>query len=232
MDMLIIRPRTRDDAGGVTSRIAVWRQKSRKYGPATMERALRCRQDLAVYGPHQAGKSRWLNRMHEHAATLWIKRPAALFRGLEPLATWLEQPEVIAWRGQREDVKPWEKLRQTERLAALLAWMGEAKPVVFLDDAHKLTGRKADVAVQIARAAGVVVHAATEEARLPMSLRMVLQQRDPQIVRLTSEAAYDYTDALIWMLCIICAAAGAWPVAGAIAGLKVLGKGGRAAKQA
>jgi hypothetical protein len=229
--MLIIRPRTRDESGAISSRQAVWRQKSRKWGPATFEQALRCRQDVAIYGPHSAGKSRWLARMHDNAPMLWTRRPALLLRGLDPLATWLEQPALIDWHATRENVPSWEKLRQSDKLAALRQWVDECKPVVLLDDAHKLTGRKADIAVALVRAAGVVVHTASEETRVGLSLRMALQARSPQVVRLASEAAYDYTGALVWVLCLICAAAGAWPIAGAIAGLKVLGRGNRAAKQ-
>jgi hypothetical protein len=230
--MLIIRPRTRDESGALTSRQAVWRQKSRKWGPATFEQALRCRQDVAIYGPHSAGKSRWLARMHEHAPMLWTRRPAAFLHGLEPLATWLEQPALIEWHSTREDVAPWEKLKQADKLAALRLWFETSKPVLLLDDAHKLTGRKADIAAQLVRAAGIVVHTASEEARVSLSLRMSLQARNPQVVRLSSDAAYDYTGPLVWVLCLICAAAGAWPVAAAIGGLKVLGRGSRAAKQA
>lgn len=231
MDMLIIRPRTRDESGAVSSRQAVWRQKSRKFGPATFEQALRCRQDVAIYGPHSAGKSRWLARMYENAPMLWTRRPALLLRGLDPLANWLEQPALIDWHATRENMPPWEKLRQFDKLTALRQWVDECKPVVLLDDAHKLTGRKADVAAHLVRAAGVVVHAASEEARIGLSLRMALQARSPQVVRLASDAAYDYTGVLVWVLCLICAAAGAWPVAAAIGGLKVLGRGSRAAKQ-
>ena len=229
--MLIIQPRTRDASGAVTSRRAVWRQKSRKFGPATFEQALRCRQDVAIYGPHSAGKSRWLARMHEHAPSLWTRRPVALLRGLEPLAVWLEQPALMDWHATREGVQPWEKLRQVDKVAALRHWVEECKPVLLLDDTHKLTGRKADLVAQLVRVAGVVVHTASEEARIGLSLRIALQARGPQVVRLASEAAYDYTGPLVWVLCLICAAAGAWPVAAAIGGLKVLGRGSRAAKQ-
>lgn len=231
MDMLIIRPRTRDESGAVSSRQAVWRQKSRKWGPITFEHALRCRQDVAIYGPHSAGKSRWLARMYEHAPMLWTRRPVALLRGLDSLAQWLEQPALIEWHAAREDVQPWEKLRQVDKLATLRQWVDKCKPVVLLDDAHKLTGRKADVATQLVRSAGIVVHAASEETRIGLSLRLALQARSPQVVRLASDAAYDYTGPLVWVLCLICAAAGAWPVAAAIGGLKVLGRGSRAAKQ-
>ena len=64
-----------------------------------------------------------------------------------------------------------------------------------------------------------------------MSLRLQLGRRNPQVLRLDSSAAYDYTGALVWILCILAAAAGAWPVAAAIGGLKLAARGNRAARQ-
>jgi hypothetical protein len=65
-----------------------------------------------------------------------------------------------------------------------------------------------------------------------MSLRMLLDKRDPQRVQLKSEAAYDITGMALWLLIIVALGAGAWQVAAALGGMKVLGSGRRASKQA
>lgn len=229
MDMLLLRPRAK--RGEKVGRYPVHRVRGRKFGPVLHEQTLQTRRDLAVYGPHSCGKSRWLAKLHGQAGEVWPGRPAFVIRGLEPLQQWLDQPEAGAWHDQQPGAKPWDKLPQHGKLAALIAWAGACKAVLLLDDAHRLAGRKAEIAVALVRAAGLVVHAASEETRIALSLRLALSARDPQVVRLSSDAAYDYTSVFTWALCILAAAMGAWPVAAAIGGLKLVGRGGRAAKQ-
>lgn len=239
MDMLILRPRSKTDGRKRTGRLPVHRVRGRKYGPILHEQTIKASKDIAVYGPHSAGKSRWITKLYDNAAAVWLDQPAALVRGLEPIGQWAEQPAVEAWHDTTRagktaadgtTAKPWAKLKAHERLEAFVTWASDQKAVLLIDDAHKLAARKADVACRLVSAAAIVVHAASEETRISQSLRMALARRDPQVIRLSSSAAYDYTGALTWALCILAAAMGAWPIAAAVGGLKMLGRGGRAAK--
>jgi hypothetical protein len=56
--------------------------------------------------------------------------------------------------------------------------------VLLLDDAHKLTGRKLDVVLQLCRECSRLVIGTWSEQSLPMSLRMLLDRRDPQRIHL------------------------------------------------
>jgi hypothetical protein len=125
----------------------------------------------------------------------------------------------------------WAQLRGFERLAALVAWVEKVRAVLLFDDMHLVTGRKADITRQLIAGCSLVVYSATEPQRIPMSLRTLLQRREPQEINLNSEAAYDASGVFFWFLILLTAAAGAWPVAGALGGLKVLSGGRRAAKQ-
>jgi hypothetical protein len=231
VDILILKKRSAENRK-VSGRLPVHRVRSRKYGPVIHERTLRRTQDIAIFGPHGAGKSYWLGRLAGGAAEVWPGRQSALVRAVEPLADWTEQPAVAAWNDAREDKRAaWAKLRQSERVELLVTWCTEVRAVILVDDMHKLTGRKADVVCRLIEGAHVVVYTASEETRLPMSLRLMLGRRKPQVVSLSSAAAYDYTGALIWSLCILSAAMGAWPIAAAIGAFRVVGGGRRAAKQ-
>lgn len=231
MEMLLLRPRS-SEGRKRAGRVPVYRVRGRKFGPVVHEQALRRTKDIAIYGPHAAGKSRWLAKLHEGAAEVWLDQPSIRIGGLDPLGQWLEQPAVEAWHDSLASGQAWAKLKQHNRIEALIRWAQSQKAVVLLDDAHKITGRKAAVALRLVEAAGIVVHTASEETRIAMSLRMVLARRAPQVIRLSSDAAYDYTNVLTWLLCLVAAAMGAWPIAAAIGGLKMLGRGSRAAKQA
>jgi len=103
--------------------------------------------------------------------------------------------------------------------------------VLILDDAHKLAGRKLDLAIQLARAAGILVTGTFAENSLPMSLRLLVDSRQPQRINLTSEAAYDVTAMGIWLVIIIALGAGWWQLAAVMGGMKVLAGGRRAARQ-
>lgn len=229
--MLLLRPRSKSDGRKRQGRVPVHRVRGRKYGPIVHEQTLKTRQDLAIYGPHSAGKSRWIAKLHAGAADIWMDWPALLIRGMDPITQWIDQPEVAAWHDRRPGVQPWAKLPQHARLEALICWTQEFGAVLLIDDAHRLSGRKADLVLRLVGAARIVVHSASEETRIGQSLRLALARRSPQIVRLSSEAAYDYTSALTWLMCLIAAACGAWPVAVAIGGLKMAARGSRAAKQ-
>ena len=127
--------------------------------------------------------------------------------------------------------RDWTKLKAYERADALIAWIKETKAVVILDDAHKLTGRKLDIAIQVGREAGRFVVGAFAENSIPMSLRMLIERRDPQRVSLTSEAAYDVTSLAMWLFILAAVGAGAWQLAAVVGGMKVLAGGRRAARQ-
>lgn len=209
--------------------VPIVRTKSRKFGDVLDERALSVKRDWLVSGANAAGKSRWLGRLYGEAARIWKQRPAIYLRAVEPLAAWSEDERVKIWCEQHG--QPWSKLRVWERVGQLVAWIEDTRAVVLLDDAHLLTGRKADVALRCVRAAGLVVTSTSAEGRIPITLRLALQGREPERIYLDTDAAYDITPVLAWLLVVMAAAAGAWPLAAAIGGLTMLGRGARAAKQ-
>ena len=69
------------------------------------------------------------------------------------------------------------------------------------------------------------------EQATPMSLRMLIEARDPQKVLLKSEAAYDVTALVLWLIILAALFAGWWQLAAVVGGMKVLAGGRSAAKQ-
>ena len=231
MEMLILKPRSKEGRKKA-GKLPVLRVRGRKYGPILHEQVMRRTQDIAVYGPHGCGKSRWVMRLADAAGDVWPGRESVCIRAIDPLANWTEAEAVGAWHDSKPDRRQdWAKVRQSERVELMVTWAREVGPVLLIDDVHRLTGRKADIAGRMIECARIVVYSASDEARIPMSLRLMLGKRRPQVVALSSAAAYDYTGALTWLLCIVAAAMGAWPVAAAIGGLKLAARGNRAAKQ-
>ena len=97
LEMLILKPRSKDGRK-VAGRLPLYRVRHRKYGLIVHEQVLKRTVDIAIFGPHGAGKSRWLAKLSGGAAEVWPGRPAAMLRAVEPLANWTEQPTVEAWQ--------------------------------------------------------------------------------------------------------------------------------------
>ena len=228
MLMLMLRPhRTLPD--GSKRRVPIVRSRARKFGPILDERVLSVKKDMLITGPNASGKTRWLQKIDQHAPQVWHGQVKLMVRALEPLQRWYEDPRIVAFAEKAG--KSWAKLRAFERVDMLLAWATASKIVLILDDAHKLAGRKLDVAIQLCRAASRLVVGAFAEQTIPMTLRMLLDLRGPQRVPLKSEAAYDATSITLWLIILIAMMAGWWQLAAVVGGMKVLAGGRRSAKQ-
>ena len=213
--------------------------KSRKYGKETSQQTISNKTSILITGAHDSGKTRWVTRLHEHAAEIWgakIKAEPLFLDTLSPLGAWCDTPAVARWWNQRQSTlpaderQPWQKLKQYERSEALPDYCADTNAVLFIDDAHKLTGRKLQIARQCVMSSRLWVIAASEENRLPPNLRPLLMRRKPQIFRLDTEVAYDATHILTWFILATCLAIGWWEAALVIGGLKALGNGRRAAR--
>ena len=229
MHMLLMRPNGQW-ADGTTRRVPIVRERARKYGPILDERVISVRKDLLIAGPNASGKTRWLAKLNDKAGEIWAKQPKLFLRATEPLQRWCEDDRIIAWAEQHHG-RAWSKLRAFERVDALVHWVHERKAVLLLDDAHKLTGRKLDVVLQLCRVCGRLIIGTWSEPSLPMSLRLLLDRRDPQRIHLQSEAAYDITSLALWLLMLAALMIGWWQLAAVVAGMKVLAGGRRAARQ-
>lgn len=227
-------------------------KKTRKYGKVLSEKAVTRKRCLLIVGAHDSGKSQWLRRMHEHSAEIWSKHksPALMLPALQPIGAWTEaNPIEDWWNSQQENEtlaqsvaedsgmtsskprKRWESLRQWEKVEAMPQYVADTNPVVFIDDAHKLTGRKLDVARRCLLPAQTWVVSANQENRIAPNLRTPMMRRDPKLFKLGSETAYDYTSALMWGFVGLATIAGWWELAMVMGGIKLLSSGRRASKQ-
>jgi hypothetical protein len=193
------------------------------------ERILSVKSDVLVSGPNSCGKTRWLTKFHEKAHEVWKDREAIYVRSLEPLGRWYEDPRVEAFVAAKGG--SWAKLKAFERIDALVEWVRHSKAVLVFDDVHKLAGRKLDIAIRMCRAAWRLVIGTFSEQATPITLRMLIETREPQKICLKSEAAYDMTSIFMWVVLLIALFSGWWQLAAVLGSLKVLAGGRRAAKQ-
>lgn len=242
MHYLRIRQGSRTRADGTPYAVPLVIQKSRKYGTVINEEYVSRRQPVLIVGAHDSGKTRWLRRLYDSAPAIWGAKssaPPLWISALRPMSAWIEAEHVAAWWDEKAktesetkvDRPRWSKMKQWERAELLPSYLSETGAVLFLDDCHKLGGRKLQIARECAMAARIWVASASEENRIPPNLRAVMLRRDPQILRLDSDVAYDATALLMWVVIAVSAGMGAWELAAALGGLKLLGSGRRAARQ-
>lgn len=209
----------------------------RKFAPSSERRetSMQRKKCQLICGAHDSGKSRWLNRLRDNRHQIWGKQAQpVVLEALMPLSSWVDVKGIETWHREyvREETEavPWSRLNLQQKADLLSTYISDTRSLLFIDDAHKLTGRKAQIARQCLLCADIWLMAASEEGRLPPSVRTVVERRDPQRTKLDSDVSYDTTRALIWFLAALCVVAGAWEAGAVIGGLQMLGSGRRSTR--
>jgi hypothetical protein len=210
--------------------------KNRKFGDVLEQICISTKKPVLITGAHASGKSYWLDRLRENSARVWASIPAEpiYFSATRPISSWADGKQFELWWAGRDNLQEsrhWTKLKSQERIDALALYLHETGAVLFVDDAHSLNGRKLKLAQDCVRAAKVWVVAASDEGRISPGLRKDVLSVDPQIFRLSTEVAYDATSIIMWIMIFVAAGCGAYEIAAALGGLKMLAGGARATKQ-
>lgn len=209
----------------------------RRFAPSRdrKETSLRRTQCQLISGAHDSGKSRWLMRLRDNRHAIWgRKSQPVLLEGLMPLSSWVEVKGIAGWHdgqfSEQLDFIPWNKLNLQQKADLLADYLLDTQALLFVDDAHKLTGRKAQIARKCLLSSKTWLMACSEEGRLPPSIRPIVERRNPQRIQLESDVSYDTTKALIWFMVAMCVVAGAWEAGAVIGGLQMLGSGRRSTR--
>ena len=210
----------------------------RKYSAssARKETSIKRKDCQLITGAHDSGKSRWLMRLYDKRKEIWGAKPSpVLLQGLMPLSSWIDVAGIDVWFSQKNEEAgtnsvPWAKLNLQQKADLLGDYLMDTQSILFIDDAHKLSGRKAQVARKCIMSAKLWIMTCSEEGRLPASIRPIVERRNPQRTNLESDVSYDTTQVLMWLMAAICVASGAWEVGAVIGGLQMLGKGRRSTR--
>ena len=189
---------------------------------------------IVIEGAASSGKSRMLHRLFAAHDEIWgAKSNTPLLLSVSiPITAWSDLPDLERWA--TSSGKQWGTLKAWQKVELLPEFVKETKAVVFLDDAHLLTGssRKGQIARDCIAAARVFVIACSAFNRLPPNLRDTVQRRaNVQTVQLSSDVAFDATNSLFWVLLFVLLAAGAMEAAVLLGALRMLGGGRWSSKQ-
>lgn len=210
-------------------------ESPRRFAPSQQrkETALKRKECQVIFGAHDSGKTRWLARLMEKRIEIWGDKPEPVYiESLMPMSSWVDQPGVEAWYPlwAQEDAKPWAKLNLQQKAELLGDYLVDTQAMLFVDDVHVLTGRKAQIVRRCLLSSKLWLMTASEEGRLPPSIRPIIERRNPQRTYLESDVSYDSTQILMWCLAAVCVGAGAWEIGAVLGGLQMLGKGRRSTR--
>ena len=236
MQFLAIRKSGGKRKNGVEIARAAVITKNRKFGDVLEEKNISVRQSVLITGMHASGKTYWIERLYKSAANIWgmIESPPLFLSSTRPISAWCSGNHFVLWWASREspgEDRHWDKLKAWERLDALPLYLRETGALLFVDDAHQLSGRKLKLVQECVRAAKIWVVTAADENRISPGLRRDILNADPQTFRLESDVAYDGTRIFMWLMIAISAGMGSYEIAAILGGLQVFASGYRSAKQ-
>ena len=163
--------------------------KSAKYGERLSEKTISIKKPILLTGEPNSGKTRWISRLHEHAAEIWgtkIKAKPLRLEARRTITEWHKAPAVRTWWRQQQKTRPqperqtWTALTQKERSQALADYCADTGAVVFIDDAHKLGGPALTLAKNCVQVARIWVVAAYQEQHIPPRLLAAMVDHELQ----------------------------------------------------
>ena len=224
-------------ADGSRFKSATYVEKNRKYGNQISEQTISVKKSVLVTGAHDSGKSRFLKRLYDDERAIYgakILYPALWLGAIRPLSSWTDMADLEAWFNADCKRNPknieWASLKAYEKAERLADYVAETKAVVFVDDAHKLSGRKLQIARECVMSAHIFVMSVSDEQRIPPNLRGLVLKREPQVFRLNAETSYDMTTPLMYMAMLFFAVIGFYEVSAVLGGLKYLSGGSRSTR--
>lgn len=185
-----------------------------------------------AYTSKKRPKDKPMLKRHETLESIgWRFPEPVLLGGVNPLCQWTAHDGIAAWWEAKTPDTPYRKVPAWKKPELIRDYLRDTRAVLFVDDAHKLTGRKLTLTKSYFGAAFRAVITADDENRIHPSLRVPLLESEPQIVRLDTHAAYDATNMLMLFMILASFLAGSSELAMLLGGFHLLSGGRRAGKQ-
>lgn len=195
-----------------------------------VEKYISTKKPLLILGDGDSGKTRSMMKFYDSSPDIWRRKPPPiLLSGVNPLMQWIEQDAVIDYA---ESISiAWKGLKQYQKVQLLIDYCENQSPVVFVDDLHRLTGRKLQIAKACMRD-NVFIATAITHNRLPPTVRDMVVRRKPQTFTMSTNVAYDATTAFAWFFVVIFIVAGLTEMAILAGGFNLLANGRRGSSNA
>lgn len=191
--------------------------KDAKYGEVLSQETISVRNQLCmIVGPHDCGKSRYLQKFYENveiyqkqinmqlkgqAKNLASKKVYCLYiKRVDNQSEWFLQ--VQEWYEEIYQ-KPFKKLTTGQKVDAMCDFLEQTRAVLLVDDIDMVTDKKVQIIKRLVDSAFRCVVTCRNENRIHPSLRGSVMARCGQIVRLDSTVSYDATPVLLAIMMVI-----------------------------
>ncbi|MEY3280246.1 MAG: hypothetical protein RL674_231, partial [Pseudomonadota bacterium] len=115
------------------------------------------------------------------------KYPQAVFLcGISPMSKWVDHEGIETWWNENNPASPYQKIPAWKKTELIALYLRDTRAVLFIDNAHRLTGRKLVIAKECIANAYRAVIACSDENRLSPSIRRPFLETKPQIIRLNT----------------------------------------------
>ena len=230
LTMLRIRKRKSRSASASGAPLAELAVRTRRYtkGPIISEKYLSKKKPILIAGESGSNKTKTLARLFNSHEDLHGKKPAMRISAFDPITMWSDHPEFNDWLNTKYTDQ---KFPQWKKLELLPEWVLSKKVVMYFDDMHKLTGRKMHLVRRLLDASFQWYGTSSRINRIPPTLRIAIDTDRVQLIRLSTKNSYDATKALVFIMLVLMAAAGAWEAAIVLGIFSQLASGRNAARQ-
>jgi adenosyl cobinamide kinase/adenosyl cobinamide phosphate guanylyltransferase len=232
---LKIKRRTKTKKDGSRHIELYYMEKDGKRGKVITEKSISIKKPVLICGRAASGKTRWIKRLIATAPEIWRKltAPVIFLEANEAVTEWREQDGIIEWWKKNNPEKEWRKIPNPKKNKVLLEYVSQNWTVIFIDNIDRLTGRKLDLVKEMLKESKskIWICSAIAENRINPSLRNFILKSNPQTFTLNSPVAYDATNALTILACVIFVIIGWLQAAIVLAGMRMAARGIFSSKQ-
>jgi len=169
-----------------------YREKVNTRANCSKEQYIKKTKSVLITGQADSGKTRNLTKIWDKRAIIWQKKKFIYFDSIMPLTQWLDQEQKYT---TKSGLKQWQKVKELEKFCK------DNKPIVFIDNCHKLTGRKLDIAKNCSFK-NIVYATAIAENKIPPTIRQIITHNGERF-NLGTSASFDGTLGLIIILSLL-----------------------------
>jgi hypothetical protein len=165
-----------------------------------------------------------------HAEIGWSFPTPVLIHANATQAEWIDLPHVSEWWDQQVENKdmPYKKLKTHDKRKAIVEYLKATRAVLFIDDLDKVPLKKIQFFKELLGVASRTVITAATLNQIPQGLRMMITKQDDQLqhIELTTDASFDATQYIMFIVIMISMLSGQWAVAAFTSAVYGLGSKG------
>jgi hypothetical protein len=140
-------------------------------------------------------------KFKKNASKIWKRKKVIFLDSIVPLSQWIDDNQALDNYAKKDKNKDIKSLKQYQKINLLKEFCQKKRPVIMIDNAHKLTARKIDIVKScVWRNQKIITTTAVN--RLPPSLRETLTY-NADVYNFGTKTAFDATNVLIAVFIVL-----------------------------